>query len=256
MADHPDLQNLLRAWPYESGRLNVRLIRGLDGDPRLQIRLDLGILQMELTGRPDGERPSGFENLLEESKHELAEHRKETGSDDGYQLSPGRCQALREEVVQYYHRYISLMALKQYDGVVRDTVHNLEVIELCRRHGADDTDRSSLEQMRPHLLMMQARARIKLMIEANEQDLGHEILEDALERIAAHFTEIGDPDGFERSSEVQMLEEMRSDLEPVSPEGALEELHRRLDEAIMLENYELAAILRDEIRLMDDSRAR
>ena len=29
------------------------------------MRIDLGLLQMELDGRPDGQRPHGFESLLD-----------------------------------------------------------------------------------------------------------------------------------------------------------------------------------------------
>jgi len=57
-----DISKLLREWPFESGKLNVRLIQGEDGDPRVQMRLDLGILQMHVEGRPDGQRPRGFES--------------------------------------------------------------------------------------------------------------------------------------------------------------------------------------------------
>ncbi len=56
-----DLSSILRDWPYESGQINVRLISGDDGEPKVQMRLDLGLLQMEAFGRPDGERPQGYE---------------------------------------------------------------------------------------------------------------------------------------------------------------------------------------------------
>ena len=60
-----DLSELFDEWPYEPGQINVRLIKGRDSDPRIQIRLDLGILQMFVDGRPDGLRPNGCDSLLE-----------------------------------------------------------------------------------------------------------------------------------------------------------------------------------------------
>ena len=54
-----DITPLLKGWDYEPGAINVRKISGLDGAPKLQMRLDLGLLQMELTGRPDGAKPHG-----------------------------------------------------------------------------------------------------------------------------------------------------------------------------------------------------
>ena len=52
-----DIVPLLKGWDYEPGTINVRKISGIDGAPKLQMRLDLGLLQMEMTGRPDGVRP-------------------------------------------------------------------------------------------------------------------------------------------------------------------------------------------------------
>ena len=51
---HPmslDLNTILKDWPYESGTIKVRKITGLDGREKLQLRVDLGVLQMEITGR-------------------------------------------------------------------------------------------------------------------------------------------------------------------------------------------------------------
>ena len=56
-----DLNTLLRDWPHEPGAIKVRKIIGLDGREKLQLRIDLGVLQMEMTGRPDGARPQGCE---------------------------------------------------------------------------------------------------------------------------------------------------------------------------------------------------
>jgi hypothetical protein len=59
-----DLNTILKDWPYESGTVKVRKITGLDGREKLQLRVDLGVLQMEITGRPDGRRPHNCESLL------------------------------------------------------------------------------------------------------------------------------------------------------------------------------------------------
>src|SRR5437868_13333022 len=59
-----DLNTILKDWPHENRTIKVRKILGLDGRQKLQLRIDLGVLQMELTGRPDGLRPHGCESLL------------------------------------------------------------------------------------------------------------------------------------------------------------------------------------------------
>src|SRR5689334_25219881 len=82
-----DITPVLKGWDYESGTINVRKINGVDGAPKLQMRLDLGLLQMEMNGRPDGTRPHGFESLLEYHEDQLADYRRMNGSDIGFALS-------------------------------------------------------------------------------------------------------------------------------------------------------------------------
>ena len=50
-----DLNTILKDWPHESGSIKVRKITGFDGCEKLQLRVDLGVLQMEMSGRPDGQ---------------------------------------------------------------------------------------------------------------------------------------------------------------------------------------------------------
>src|ERR1043165_7284393 len=52
-----DLNTILKDWPHQNGSIKVRKIVGLDGREKLQLRIDLGGLQMELRGRPHGVRP-------------------------------------------------------------------------------------------------------------------------------------------------------------------------------------------------------
>src|ERR1700712_4965594 len=122
-----DISAVLKGWDYEAGTINVRKVAGNDGQAKLQMRLDLGLLQMELTGRPDGRKPHGHESLLEYYEAKLGDHRERNGNDLGFQLSSEACQALREEAVMFYHRYLSLFVLEDFAGVVRDTGRNLRV---------------------------------------------------------------------------------------------------------------------------------
>ncbi len=136
------------------------MIRGNDGKPKLQLRLDLGVLQMELNGRPDGARPHRAASELDFQIPQAGSGTCERyGSDSGFSLAPRDCQALREESAMFYHRYLSLFVLEQYEAVVRDTQHNLDVLGLCNQYGRSDFDRMVLEQYRPYILMMNTRAK-------------------------------------------------------------------------------------------------
>ena len=37
----------------------------------------------------------------------------------------------------FYHRYLSLFVLEQFEAVIRDTQHNLNVLDICKRFGPD-----------------------------------------------------------------------------------------------------------------------
>ncbi len=294
-----DIGPILNDWPYESGKLNVRLITLPDGENRIQVRLDLGLLQMHTEGRPDGQRPEGFDSLLEMFEHQLdlaeqgeldanddptvgdepgdsttpekprrgragpsaSENHAQGGESDEaedpapsptkFTLSPEQCQALRDEAVQYYHRYMALMALEDYEGVVRDTTRNLRVLDLCAAHAESEPDREALEQYRPYITMVRTRAIASQALKDNEPKAAIFAIDDGLEQLNKYFAEAGESDGFDQSTEVQMLRGMREALVPKLPVSQKSELKQRLQAAVEQENYKLAAILRDELRMID-----
>jgi len=265
-----DLSDLLDDWPYVPGRLNVRLIEGTDGQPRIQVRLDLGILQMRLDGRPDGQRPHGFDSLLEYFEAGLDENQSHgawgqaqgVGDEDplagpeaeheAFTLSSEDGRALREEAIQYYHRYIALLALEDFDRVVRDTTRNLRVLDLCAAHAQNEADRNALEQFRPYITMVRTRALASQALKDDEPKAAILAIDDGLEDLRRYFADRGDADSFERSAEVEMLRGMRESLVPKLPVSQKSELRQRLNDAIQQENYELAAILRDELRMLKE----
>src|SRR5207249_10391685 len=108
-----DLNTILKDWPHEPGMIEVRKVTGLDGREKLQLRLDLAELQMEMTGRPDGLRPHGCDSLLSyhQNRAQLAE-----ASGDNYELAPEECSELQQEGIHECHRYVSLYALSDDGG--------------------------------------------------------------------------------------------------------------------------------------------
>ncbi len=249
-----DLTPLLDEWPFEPGQINVRLVEGLDGVHRIQVRLDLGIIQMHLNGRPDGQRPFGYPSLL--AYHESRIDEAQSGEEDHespLELTPEDCKSLRDEALQYYHRYIALLVLEDYEAVARDTSRNLRVLDLCAQHASSETDQSALEQFRPYILMMRARALASHALQNDEGKAALVAIDDGLDALRKCFEQQGRSAEFEESSEVQLLRGMRGALLPQLPVSQRAELRQRLQEAIAQENYELAAILRDELRLLRDS---
>ncbi|MCA9294201.1 MAG: UvrB/UvrC motif-containing protein [Phycisphaerales bacterium] len=283
-----DLSALLNDWPYEPGQLNVRLIEGDDGKPKVQMRVDLGLLQMEVFGRPDGQQPEGRESLLEFHEMRIDDAMDGLGGANGPQtdqasgdlagsdagpmaggladhddeddegipgdavLTSDDCRQLREEAVQYYHRYISLLVLGDYDGVVRDTTRNMRVIDLCEQYAEEEDDREMLAQFRPFIAMMRTRALASQMLSLDEPAAALVLIDVGINEVRDIYEAADRLEAFEDSHEAQLLRGMRAELAKKLPASQRSELKRRLEEALKAENYELAAILRDELRMLKD----
>jgi hypothetical protein len=64
MGSSKGLDELLREWKFDPHSLSVRLVKGSDGRDVIQMRVDLGVLQMETQGRPDGDMVEGHPTYL------------------------------------------------------------------------------------------------------------------------------------------------------------------------------------------------
>jgi len=242
-----DLRRILAGWDYEPNQITVRKVLGDDGSVKIQMRVDLGILQMESTGRPDGTRPHGFESLLAYHEHRLARHQELNGTELGFELSAEECAALRDESIQYYHRYLAEFVLEDFDGVEADTARNLRTLELCRRFAREDADRQSLERHRPYLIMMNTRARAHLALRRGAFKTALARVQAGLKLIHACLVALDQEESFEELTEVRILQSLAEEIAARLPADPLQRLERELQRALNEERYEDAAVLRDRI---------
>lgn len=238
-----DLNNILRDWPHEPGRVQVRKIVGDDGAEKIQLRLDLGLIQMNVAGRPDGMRPHGFESLLAYHQHKAREAVRRGG---GYVLSADDCGDLQQEGLQYYHRYVSLLQLEEFAAVVRDTERNLDLFEFVGGHAENAELVESFVQFRPYVLMINTRARASIELAQDNLAGALREIDEGRERILEAYRESGRDE--EDAPEVTHLDDWLDELRSQAPLSKVERLHRELKDAIDREAYERAAELRDKIR--------
>ena len=243
-----DIGPILAGWSYKPGEISVRKIRGQDGHIKIQLRLDLGLLQMATEGRPDGRKPYGCESLLEHLQKRLARHRRNHGTDDGFHVDEKHCDLLRSEAVQYYYRYLSEFVLEEYEAVRRDTARNLEVLDFCAKYAKEEPDRYLMEQYRPYIVMMNARARAHLALRDSRPRSARAIVRQALGQMRRFFSRFGHDQLYANSSEVATLEALLKDIEKKIPIDPLKRLKRELAKAVEEERYEDAARLRDTMR--------
>jgi hypothetical protein len=242
-----DLNTILKDWPHENGNVKVRKIAGLDGREKLQLRVDLGVLQMEMIGRPDGQRPHNCESLLEYHQRR-AVRAAEKGED--YELTPEECAELQQEGIQYYHRYLSLFQINDFAGVVRDTQRNLDLFTFVTEHTDRDELSWSLQQFRPYVLMMNTRAKASILLAQGKFGEAMSEIEHGRDAISEFFQHSNFPELVSKSSEIAFLDEWLEEVKAKRPLSKLEVMQREMETAIGKELYERAAELRDAIKLL------
>jgi hypothetical protein len=240
-----DLNDLLRDWPYEPGQLKVRKILGSDDKEKLQLRIDLGVIQMETTGRPDGLRPHGCESLLDyyQERYRIARKKSEP-----FVLNAEDIGELQQEGIQYYHRYISFFHLGDFLAVIRDTQRNLEMFAFVEQHAEREELSETVIQFTPYVLMMNVRAVASIDVEREDYAVAVQQIEQGMDKIRAFYTEQGMTEAQENSPELGFLAEWLEEVRARQPVTKLERLQREMDQAIASEAYERAAELRDAIR--------
>lgn len=239
-----DLDSLLGDWVYSHGEVTARRARGSDGRPVLQLRIDLGVLQMEVAGRPDGSRPNGCETYLDALREE-AEAVGET-----FELDDDRCTEVDREFVQYYHRRVAWLALREFDNVVADADHTLALMDFSSAHAPNDEWVEEHEQYRPFVLFHRTQAAALGELQRTDPegavlaiDEGLRALQEAMADLSAIFEdELADDETFDFNERLGELRQ--SILQEYDLEDSLAE---QLADAVAREQYELAAEIRDRI---------
>ena len=250
-----DVGGILEGWDYKLDEISVRKIMGIDGKKKIQMRLDLGLFQMEVDGRPDGKRPFGRETLLDYYESLVEEQTLKYGTKENFRLDSEDCDNLQQEGMQYYYRYLSFFHLEDYEKVIRDTQRNLELFAFVKEYAINDQDSFSFDQYRPYVIMMNTRARASISLAEKDYERTLRQIEDAIEAISEFFKEYDQETLIESCVEIVFLTDWAKEIKDSKPLTPKDELERKLEIAVEGENYEEAARLRDEIgKITEDSR--
>ncbi|MFP6676210.1 MAG: UvrB/UvrC motif-containing protein [Pirellulaceae bacterium] len=234
------LDSMLSDWPFDPDRLNVRETTGLGGRPVLQMRIDLGILQLEIDGRPDGERPSGKASFYDS----LVDREEKSATD--FALSDDDYREIDREFVQYYHRRICWLKLQRYELAAMDADHTLLLMDFCRRHSDDEHWTMTHEQYRPFVLFHRTQAAAMAELESDGLDSALAEIDHGLLRLQEFFAALEIEDQYEEDLIVIRLREFRDALREQNDNTF--GLREALKSAIATEQFERAAELRDEIQ--------
>ena len=167
MTHHQDIDTIFREWPFKPGIISARVVQAADGREVLQMRIEMGLLQMEVTGRPDGEKPSGRNTYLEWLKTQAVDQGK------AFALSPAQCIEIDREFLQFYHRRICCLALRQFARAVADADYTLDLMDFVAEHSPEPQWTLSHEQYRPFVLFHRIQAAAMVAIAECRCRTGH-----------------------------------------------------------------------------------
>jgi hypothetical protein len=249
MSMNLDLSPLLKSWPFDPTSVTARFV-DVDGDGarELQLRLDLGILQMGLDGRPDGARPHGHDTALDFYRRKMVTDRR-----SGPKLDGDACAELQQECVQFYYRYLGLMVLKDYERVIRDTRHSLKIFDLVEKYAESDDLIWEFIQFKPYVFMMNTRAQAEKLAAEGRVDEAVDCIVKGMADIHEFLDDLDEEEDTPSDCvELGMLEELIQDIrERRTEENPVVRLKQKMQYAIHMENYEEAAQLRDRIRKIE-----
>jgi hypothetical protein len=238
-----DIDAAIAGWEVKAGIVQSRVIDASDGRQVLQMRVDLGILQMELGGRPDGLKPHGFATYLDHLKHQSAQNRK---AKQRFTLNEEQCMEADREFLQFYHRRICWLALRNYDRAIIDADHTLHFMDFVKAHGPSEDYILAHEQYRGFVIFHRTQAYAGLHLEKNEPERAIDALQDGLREIFAFYKEHNLEERTEEDPMIQQLQKMQQQIRELH--GIESTLREQLDRAVADEQYERAAQLRDELR--------
>lgn len=238
-----DIDAALQGWEFKPGLVQARMVQGRDGRQVIQMRIDLGVLQMEITGRPDGQRPHSLPTYFQYLQHQETIFQK-TGK--AFVLTEEQCEEADREFLQYYHRRLCWLALRAHAQAVADADHTLAFMDFVRDHSPSEEYTQAHEPYRGFVLFHRTQAAARLAAEQNNPESAIDLIRQGLEKLRTFFA------GYDREEQMEedgMVQELRKFEESLRKNHNIEStLREQLEQAVANEEYETAARLRDALR--------
>jgi hypothetical protein len=238
-----DIDAVLRGWEYRPEVVQAKITQAGDRRQVILMRVDLGVLQLETAGRPDGGRPHGFPTYFDYLRHQAARIERDGG---GFTLSEAQCQEADREFVQYYQRRICWLSLRQYTKAVADADHTLELMDFVRDHSPNEDYTLAHEQYRGFVLFHRTQAAAAGAAERDDPEGAVDAIRAGLARLRDFFADHEVEERMEEDGMVRQLRKMERSLRELHQLGPT--LQEQLESAVRREDYEEAARLRDALR--------
>jgi hypothetical protein len=253
-----DLDEVIKGWRFdpECGGYQAREVRAQDGREALQVRVELGLLQLEVTGRPDGVRPHGFDSYFDYLCHIAArEEAALRGAPRGFSMSREQCAELDREFIQLEHRRMAWLALGRHDRAIQDAEQTMALMDFVHWHGIDLDYVASHEEYRGIVLFDRALAATALALERNRPAAAIDAVRDGIERLITHQQVWWEEHDASESPNPALVERLRKIAHRIREKYLVKRtLREQLALAVEREDYEQAARLRDQIQAEGNGR--
>lgn len=253
-----DLDELLAGWNCATGEICARVVSGRGGTELIQLRVDLGVMQMFPDGRPDGLRYHGFESAYDFIKHEL---------NIGASVAEEHWRELERELYQVNYRRLALASLAEdalaandpdaacayLERALRDISESLLRLKAAAEHPESGFSMGSMA-LRPTLVFHGGRLSVQLRVAEQRFEEAVEQAALAADALDGLLAEIGlEEDQRAADPGIAFLLELEQRLR--SEYGIPATLRERLADALDREDFETAAQLRDELSRRGDDPA-
>jgi hypothetical protein len=245
-----DLSSIIVDWAAPGGGVCARIILDARGAEQVQMRIEMGVLQMQPSGRPDGSRHRGHPTVLAHIRHEL---RVESG------VEPADWEALEREFQQFNYRRLAYAALAELaiqtddtqgandllQRTLRDIDHCIATLRLMQTSA--ETGLGPHAPMIPALLFNRTRLRARRCTLETRFEDAIDATADGLSELEDALIEMGFDDQ-QRAVDPGMSFLRQSQAQLRQKHGIAQTLREQLQQAIAEENFPLAAGLRDELQ--------
>jgi hypothetical protein len=244
-----DLDELISGWDCPPGEMRARAVVGRDGRELVQLRIDLGVMQMFSDGRPDGQRHRGHASAAAFIAHELRVGESPAPSDwseldrELTQTNYRRlaCSAVAESALRTNDEPLARRYLQQALDDAATCLAGLNLME--SRHSAMPEELASL---RPTLVFDRARLAAQVRVIEGQFEEAIDLAEAGAARLETLLVNLGyDHEQCEEDPGLRYLRTLSRHLR--REYGVTMTLSEQLAQAIANEDFETAAELRDEL---------
>lgn len=256
-----DLGPILERWPDGEEGPTARVVAGTDGKLQLQLKIDCGVLQMDLDGRPDGTMPHNCPTFLDYLQRQATASMDDKAWLEHLAENPRRVWSeLDREMTQFYHRRIGCLAVARiardagdvagaadaYRRVVRDADYTLGAMDFIRDYSHDQEYIEMHERLRPFVLWHRTIAQAHVQELQEDVDQAIEQIKRGRKEITQAYVDQGLTKWASQDPSLADLQELEQTMRARHAVKAT--LNEQLEQALANEDFEGAARIRDELR--------